>query len=37
MRETGRLLAESYLKDPPLLTNAKRPAELSALTARQAR
>jgi len=30
MRETGRQLAESYLKDPPLLMNARRPPELPA-------
>jgi phenylpropionate dioxygenase-like ring-hydroxylating dioxygenase large terminal subunit len=30
MRETGRQLAESYLKDPPLLMSARRPPELSA-------
>jgi len=30
MRETGRRLAENYLKDPPLLTSARRPPELPA-------
>ena len=34
MRETGRRLAESYLKDPPLLTSARRPPELPTPTAR---
>ena len=34
MRETGRQLAESYLKDPPLLTSARRPLGLPAPTAR---
>jgi phenylpropionate dioxygenase-like ring-hydroxylating dioxygenase large terminal subunit len=34
MRETGRRLADGYLKDPPLLTNARRSPELSAPTAR---
>ena len=34
MRETGLRLAESYLKDPPLLTRARRPPELPAPTVR---
>jgi hypothetical protein len=34
MRETGRRLAESYLKDPPLLTNARQPPELATQPAR---
>ena len=34
MRETGRRLADDYLKDPPLVTAAKRPAELPAPTGR---
>jgi len=34
MRETGRHLADGYLRDRPLLTNARRPPELSAPTAR---
>jgi hypothetical protein len=34
MRETGRRLADGYLKDPPLVTAAKRPAELPAPTGR---
>ena len=34
MRETGRRLADSYLKAPPLLTSARRPQELPAPTAR---
>jgi len=34
MRETGRRLAEGYLRNPPLLTNAKRPPELPAPAAR---
>jgi hypothetical protein len=34
MRETGRRLADSYLRNPPLLTNARRSPELSASTAR---
>jgi hypothetical protein len=36
MRETGRRLADGYLRDRPLLTNARRPPEPSAPTARQA-
>jgi len=34
MRETGRQLADGYLKDPPLLTSAKRPPELPTSPAR---
>jgi phenylpropionate dioxygenase-like ring-hydroxylating dioxygenase large terminal subunit len=34
MRETGRQLADSYLKAPPLLTSARRPPELPAPTVR---
>jgi hypothetical protein len=34
MRETGRRLADGYLRDRPLQTNARRSAELSAPTAR---
>ena len=34
MRETGRRLAEGYLRNPPLLTNARRPPELPTPTAR---
>jgi hypothetical protein len=36
MRETGRRLADGYLRNPPLLTNARCSPELSAATARQA-
>ena len=36
MRETGRQLADGYLRDRPLLTNARRPPELSAPTALEA-
>ena len=34
MRETGRRLADGYLRERLLLTNAKHPPELSAPTAR---
>jgi phenylpropionate dioxygenase-like ring-hydroxylating dioxygenase large terminal subunit len=34
MRETGRRLAEGYLRNPPLLTSARRPPELPAPTVR---
>jgi hypothetical protein len=34
MRETGRRLADGYLRNPPLLTNARRPPELPTPTAR---
>jgi hypothetical protein len=34
MRETGRRLADGYLKDPPLLTNARQPPELATRPAR---
>jgi len=34
MRDTGRRLAESYLKHPPLLTSARRAPEQSAPTVR---
>jgi hypothetical protein len=34
MRETGRRLAEGYLKDPPLLTNARQSPELATPPAR---
>jgi hypothetical protein len=34
MRETGRRLADGYLSDRPLQTNARRSPELSAPTAR---
>jgi hypothetical protein len=34
IRQTGRQLADSYLKAPPLQTSARRPAELPAPTVR---
>jgi hypothetical protein len=34
MRKTGRQLAESYLKAPPLLTGARHPPELATRPAR---
>ena len=36
MRETGRRLAEGYLRNPPLLANAGRPRELTAPAAESA-